>query len=98
MVKAIPEGYHSITPYLVVNDAAAPIDFYKRAFEAKETYRHLGPDGKSILNAEVKIGDSMILLSDEFPHGGCRSPKSIGGSAVTLIFTLKMLTKSLIRL
>lgn len=75
-----------------------PIDFYKRAFEAKETYRHLGPDGKSILNAEVKIGDSMILLSDEFPHGGCRSPKSIGGSAVTLIFTLKMLTKSLIRL
>ena len=74
MVKAIPEGYHSITPYLVVNDAAA----------AKETYRHLGPDGKSILNAEVKIGNSMILLSDEFPHGGCRSPKSIGGSAVTL--------------
>jgi PhnB protein len=84
MVKAIPEGYHSITPYLVVNDAAAAIDFYKCAFEAKETYRHLGPDGKSILNAEVKIGNSMILLSDEFPHGGCRSPKSIGGSAVTL--------------
>jgi PhnB protein len=84
MVRAIHEGYHSITPYLVVNDAAAAIDFYKRAFEAKETYRHLGPDGKSILNAEVKIGNSMILLSDEFPHGGCRSPKSIGGSAVTL--------------
>ena len=84
MVKAIPEGYHSITPYLVINDAVAAIDFYKRAFEAKETYRHLGPDGKSILNAELKIGDSMLLLSDEFPHGGCRSPKSIGGSAVTL--------------
>jgi uncharacterized glyoxalase superfamily protein PhnB len=91
MVKATPEGYHSITPYLVVNDAAAAIDFYKRAFEAKETYRHLGPDGKSIINAELKIGDSMVLLSDEFPHGECRSPKSIGGSAVTLhIYTEDM--------
>jgi PhnB protein len=84
MVKAIPDGYHSITPYLVVNDAAAAIDFYKRAFDAKETYRHPGPDGKSIVNAELKIGDSIVLLSDEFPHGGCRSPNSIGGSAVTL--------------
>jgi PhnB protein len=84
MVRAIPEGYHSITPYLVVNDAATAIDFYKCAFDAKETYRLHGPDGKSILNAELKIGDSKVLLSDEFPHGGCRSPKSIGGSAVTL--------------
>jgi PhnB protein len=84
MVRAIPEGYHSVTPYLVVNDASAAIDFYKRAFDAKENYRLQGPDGKSILNAELMIGDSMVLLSDEFPHGGCRSPKSIGGSAVTL--------------
>jgi PhnB protein len=84
MVKAIPEGYHSVTPYMVVNDAAAAIDFYKRAFEAQETYRHLGPDGKSIINAELKIWDSIILLSDEFPHGECRSPKSIGGTAITL--------------
>ena len=83
-VKAIPEGYHSITPYLVVDDATTAIDFYKRAFDAKETYRLHGPDGKSILNAELKIGDSTVLLSDEFPHGGCRSPNSIGGSAVTL--------------
>ena len=84
MVKAIPDGYHSITPYLTVNDAAAAIDFYKRAFDAKETYRHPTPDGKSIVNAELKIGDSIVLLSDEFPHGGCRSPNSIGGTAVTL--------------
>jgi PhnB protein len=84
MAKAIPEGYHSITPYLVVNDAVAAIDYYKRAFDAKETYRHPGPDGKSIINAELRIGDSILLLSDEFPHGGCLSPKSIGGSAVTL--------------
>jgi hypothetical protein len=78
MAKAIPEGYHSITPYLVVNDAVAAIDYYKCAFDAKETYRHPGPDGKSIINAELRIGDSILLLSDEFPHGGCLSPKSIG--------------------
>jgi PhnB protein len=86
MVKAIPEGYHSVTPYLVVNDAVAAIDFHKRAFDAKEGYRLQGqdPEGKSIMHAELKIGDSMVLLSDEFPHGGCISPKSLGGSAVTL--------------
>jgi PhnB protein len=55
MANAIPEGYHSITPYLVVNDAANAIEFYKHAFGAIETYRHLGPDGKSIINAELKI-------------------------------------------
>jgi PhnB protein len=84
MVNAIPGGYHSITPYLVVNDATSAIEFYKRAFGAKETYRHHGPDGKSIMNAELKIGDSIILLSDEFPQGTCRSPKSIGGSAIII--------------
>jgi PhnB protein len=84
MVRAIPEGFHSITPYLTVNNAAAAIDFYKRAFEAKETSRLHGPDGKSIINAELKIGDSKVLLSDEFPHEGSRSPSTIGGTAVTL--------------
>lgn len=54
MVKAIPEGYHSVTPYLVVNDAVAAIDFYKRAFDAKESYRLQGPEGKSIIHAELK--------------------------------------------
>ena len=67
MVKAIPEGYHSITPYLIVHDAANAMEFYKRAFGAEERYRHFGgPDGKSIINAELKIGDSIILLSAEF--------------------------------
>lgn len=84
MVRAIPEGYHSITPYLAVNNAADAIDFYKRAFEARETYRLHGPDGKSIINAELKIGDSIVLLSDEFPHGSSRSPSSIGGTTITL--------------
>ncbi|CAN5327401.1 hypothetical protein BH18THE2_BH18THE2_06410 [soil metagenome] len=79
MVKAIPEGYHFITPYLVVNIAGAAIHFYKRAFEARETYRHRIPDGKNIINAELKRGDSIVLLSDEFRHGCCLSRKLIGG-------------------
>ena len=73
MVKAIPEGYLSITPYLVVNIAGAAIHFYKRAFEPRETYRHRIPDGKSIINAELKTGDSIVFLSDEFRNGCCLS-------------------------
>ena len=65
MVKAIPEGYLSITPYLVVNIAGAAIHFYKRAFEPREIYRHRIPDGKSIINAELKTGDSIVFLSDD---------------------------------
>jgi PhnB protein len=84
MVRAIPEGFHSITPYLTVNNAAAAIDFYKRAFEARETSRLNDPDGKNIINAELKIGDSIVLLSDEFPQESSRSPSSIGGTAVTI--------------
>jgi PhnB protein len=84
MVRAIPEGFHSVTPYLTVNNAAAAIDFYKRAFEARETSRLNDPDGKNIINAELKIEDSIVLLSDEFPQESSRSPSSIGGTAVTL--------------
>ena len=82
-VQPIPQGYHSVTPYLVVNDAAQAIDFYRRAFGAKEMVRMDGPPGK-IAHAELKIGDSMIMLSDEMPGGGCRSPKSLGGSTVNI--------------
>ena len=87
VVKAIPERFHSVTPDLVVKGASDAIEFYKRAFGAVENYRHNSPDGNSIVHAELKIGDSIVMLSDEFTHGdmvGCRSPKSIGGSAVTL--------------
>jgi PhnB protein len=80
-VQPIPKGYHSVTPYLVVNDAARAIDFYRRAFGAKEIVRMDGPPGK-IMHAELKIGDSMIMLADEMPGAGCRSPKSLGGSTV----------------
>jgi uncharacterized glyoxalase superfamily protein PhnB len=88
VVKPIPDGYHSITPYLVVNKGVEAIEFYKRAFGAIEEYRHISPDGKAIVNAELRIGDSPILLSDEFSHDGgtekSRSPKSIGGTAVII--------------
>ena len=82
-VPPIPRGYHTVTPYLVVNNGSEAIEFYKKAFGAKELLRHTTPDGK-ILNAQLKIGDSMVLLSDEFPGGDTRSPVSLGTSTVTL--------------
>ena len=79
-VKPIPAGYSTITPYLTVNNASAAIDFYKRAFGAKEVVRMDGPQGK-IGHAELKIGNSMLMLADEMPGGGTRSPQSLGGTA-----------------
>jgi PhnB protein len=81
-VKAIPEGYHTLTPYLIVQDTGKAIEFYERAFGAKEVYINFTPDGKKIMHAEIKIGDSVVMLSDEFPQGKCRSPKTIGGTSV----------------
>ena len=82
-VKPIPEGYHTLTPYLTIKNAAEALDFYKRAFGADETFRIASPDGK-IGHAEIRIGDSAIMLSDEFPEMGARGPESIGGSPVML--------------
>src|SRR5580692_2498823 len=82
--KAIPDGYHSVTPYLIVNGAAKAIDFYKRAFGAVELMRMPGPDGK-IGHAEIRIGDSAIMLADEHPQMGYRSPQSLGGAGVSLM-------------
>ena len=78
-VKAIPEGYHTLTPSIVVNDGARAIDFYKRAFGAVEVGRFPSPDGK-IAHAEMKIGDSKFMLSDEFSFGPTRAPKTLGGT------------------
>ena len=78
-VKAIPEGYHSITPALIVKNGTKAIEFYKQAFGATERYRMDGPNGK-IGHAELKIGDSIIMLTDEFPEMKCLSPQSIGES------------------
>jgi PhnB protein len=78
-VKPIPEGYHSVTPFLAVDDASAAIEFYTRAFGAKERMRMPGPDGM-IAHAELEIGDSLIMLSDPFPHSQTKPPKELGGT------------------
>jgi PhnB protein len=82
--KPIPEGYHTATPYLIIKDAAKAIEFYKEAFGAKEMMRMSQPDGR-IGHAEIKIGDSPIMLADEFPEMGARSPQSLGGSPVSIL-------------
>jgi PhnB protein len=80
--QAIPKGYHSVTPSLVVAGAAKAIDFYKKALGAEELMRFPGPDG-SVMHAEIRIGDSTIMLGDEMPEQGGRSPKSYGGTPVS---------------
>jgi PhnB protein len=87
MTKAIPDGYHSVTPYLILDGAAKAIDFYKRAFGAVEVMRMPDPRGK-IGHAEIKIGDSHIMLADEYPEMGFRAPTSLGGAAVSLMVYL----------
>ena len=82
-VKPIPDGYHTVTPYLIVKDAAAAIEFYKKAFGATEVMRLADPGGK-IGHAEVRIGDSAVMLADEFPEMGARGPQAFGGSPVSL--------------
>ena len=79
--QPIPKGYHSVTPNLVVANAAKAIDFYKKAFGAEEIMRFPGPDGK-IMHAELRIGDSIIMLVDEMPDHNSKGPKAIGGTSV----------------
>jgi PhnB protein len=81
--KPIPEGYHTLTPFLTVRNAVRAIEFYKQAFGAQERGVAKGPDGK-VMHAELKIGDSVIMLSDEYPEFGSLSPQSIGGSPMGL--------------
>jgi PhnB protein len=82
-VKPIPDGMHSVTPHLVCAGAADAIEFYKKAFGAVEGGRMPGPDGK-VMHAQIKIGDSHVMLADEFPDYGSVGPKALGGTAVTL--------------
>jgi len=83
-VNPIPEGYRTITPYLVLKGAGEAIDLYAKAFGAVELFRMPGPDG-SVMHAEVKIGDSILMLSDEFPDWGQLGPVSRGGSTCTIM-------------
>ena len=82
-VKAVPDGMHTVTPHLVCAGAADAIEFYKRAFGAVETSRMPGPDGK-LMHASVKIGDSTVMLVDEFPQWGAVGPNALKGSPVTI--------------
>jgi PhnB protein len=81
MVKPIPKGYHALTPSIVVDKAAEAIEFYKRAFGAKERMRMPGP-GDTIGHAELEIGDSVLMISDPFPQGSVKTPKELGGTTV----------------
>lgn len=87
-VKPIPDGYHSITPYLIIKGAAAAIDYYKKAFGAIETVRMPQPDGR-VGHAELKIGDAMFMLADEFPEMNIVSPNTLGNSPVGLLLYVK---------
>jgi len=81
--QAVPKGYHTVTPSLVIAGAAKAIEFYKKALGAEEKSRFPAPDG-TIMHAEIRIGDSIIMLGDEMPEQGGRGPKSYGGSPVCL--------------
>jgi len=83
-VKPIPKGYHSVTPYLIVHNAKEAIAFYIKAFGGHELFRMAGPDGK-IAHAEIQIGDSRIMLADEVPSMKAHSPRTIGGTPVSLM-------------
>jgi len=86
--KPVPDGYHAATPYLIVKGAAEAIEFYKRAFGATELLRMADPQGR-VGHAEIKIGDSVIMLADEHPAMGYRSPRSLGGSSVSILLYLE---------
>jgi uncharacterized glyoxalase superfamily protein PhnB len=83
-IKPIPEDFHTITPHLVVKGASQAIEFYRQAFGAEEIFRLPGPDGKSIMHAQLKIGDSPLFLADEFPQMGSHGPEIGGRSPVTI--------------
>jgi PhnB protein len=86
--KPIPEGYRTATPYLIVKGAADAIEFYKRAFGATEILRMADPQGR-VGHAEIRIGDSVIMLADEHPAMGYRGPRALGGSSVSILLYLE---------
>jgi len=87
-VRPVPEGHPAVSPYLIVDGAARALDFYRKALGAKELMRHTAPDGR-IGHAEIKIGDSIVMLADEHPEVGARAPGTIGGSPVKLHLYVK---------
>lgn len=82
-VQAIPSGYHTVTPTIFVKGAAQAIDFYKQALGAEEISRHLTPDGSKVAHGELRIGDSVLFICDEFPEMGALSPQTLNGTCVS---------------
>ena len=82
-VKPIPDGHHTVAPYLAIKNAVSALEFYKKAFGATETYKLIVPDGR-LGHAEIRLGDSLIMLSDEFPEFGGKAPEALGGSPVSI--------------
>jgi PhnB protein len=89
MTRAIPEGFHSVTPMFVFKDSRKAIDFYKRAFGAEEQYVMPGPGGKGVMHAVMRIGDSLIMMSDERPRSPCKSAQTMGGSPISFFLYLE---------
>jgi uncharacterized glyoxalase superfamily protein PhnB len=87
-VNPIPQGYHTITPTLTVEDGPKALEFYQRAFGAEETLRMPGPGGR-IMHAEFRIGDSLVMLNEEMPDFGVRGPKSLSGTPVSFYVYVK---------
>lgn len=88
-VSPIPPGCHSVTPHLVTRNSAEAIEFYKKAFGATEVMRMPGPDGKGMMHAEIKIGDSLIFLADEWPGADVSSPAKLSGTTVAIHLYVK---------
>jgi len=82
-VKPVPDGHRTVTPYLAIKNAAKALDFYQRAFGAVESYKLMMPDGR-VGHAEIRLGDSLIMLADEFPEYGGKAPDTLGGSPVSM--------------
>lgn len=87
--KPIPEGMNTVTPHLVCKDAASAIEFYKKAFGAEERFRLNTPDGKRVLHASLRIGDSAVMLADEFPDWGSLGPETLKGTPVVIHLYVK---------
>jgi PhnB protein len=92
-VKPIPDGYHTVTPYLYIKGAASALEFYKKAFGASELMRFADPTGR-IGHAEIKIGDSIVMLADEHPEMGVRSPQTLGGAGFGILLYVQDVDKA----
>lgn len=89
MVKPVPKGYRTVTPNIILKDSRSAIKFYKKAFKAKELSVFLGPDGKVVMHATLKIGNSIVMIADEQPQQACKSAETLGHSPISLWLYVK---------